>query len=79
MGGLWFRQVFHQCLVLAGLLHCGCKSSSGFVCCLVDLKSSYLVLNHTLVQQQHTGIKMHTVCETAELKLNPAILTVLTQ
>lgn len=32
MGRLWFRQVFHQCLVLAGLLHCGCKSNSFFFC-----------------------------------------------
>lgn len=25
MGRLWICQVLHQCLVLAGLLHCGCK------------------------------------------------------
>lgn len=32
MGRLRFCQVFHQCMVLAGLLHCGCKSSSCFLC-----------------------------------------------
>ncbi len=49
---------------------------SSIVCSRLEEKSNYLVLNHTLVQQQHTGIKMHTVYQTAELTLIYAVLTV---
>jgi len=37
-------------------------------------KEQLIVLNHTLVQQQHAGRKMFTVCETAELMLISAVL-----
>lgn len=52
MGGLWFCQVFHQRLVLAGLLHCGCKSTSFFLLEVIKKLLFTLVLNHTLARQQ---------------------------
>jgi len=35
MGGLWLQEVFHQCLVLVGLPHCGCKYHFGTTMLLV--------------------------------------------